>query len=174
MSVTADEFNIVELLGGTWTSPEQGWNLIALPDPDAAFNFRVMVNQYGEELTFDSGGDKGVPNRGIQADMTGQPDQFIDATSYRQFVRQVEVDNSPQTDKKAANGDPIHHEPGFFMHVLNHTRTDEGNELNLVRLASIPHGDTATAMGHVTILDGPPTSDDTKPQWSAPQNHRRF
>ena len=58
------EFSLIELLRGTWTSQAQGWNLIALPfkDPSAKFNYRILMNQYGEKLSFNMP-DKGVPNQ---------------------------------------------------------------------------------------------------------------
>jgi hypothetical protein len=110
-----DDFSIIELLRGVWASPNQGWNLIALPfrDPSAPFNYRLLMNQYSESLRFNFA-DKGVPNRGITPDATGAHDQLIDAIDYDQIVTQIEVEDFPPSGLKAKNNEPIHHEPGFF------------------------------------------------------------
>lgn len=54
-------------LVGKWASVAQGWNLIALPfrDPSAQFKYRLLMNQYGENLDFFFV-DENIPNRGIQ------------------------------------------------------------------------------------------------------------
>ena len=60
-----------KLLPGIWKNvpglPGRGWNMIALPfatEPDDFINYRLLVNQYNEELKF-SVVDKAVANRGI-------------------------------------------------------------------------------------------------------------
>lgn len=159
---TGDElFSIIDLLKGTWTSSEQGWNLIALPfrDPDAPFNYRVLMNQYGENLSFNIA-DKTVPNRGITPDENDSNDQFIDAIDYEQIIHQVAADDFPKSNLREIDGRPIHHEPGFFMQILNHTSQDDGEELKVARLATIPHGDSVLAMGKVQIIEGAPTIPD--------------
>ena len=61
------------LLPGVWKNlpnlPGRGWNMIALPfatptNSPFPFNYRLLMNQYNEELKFTLI-DKGVPNRGI-------------------------------------------------------------------------------------------------------------
>ena len=47
----------LEQLLGVWTAQGTGWNMIALPfhgapAPPAGFKFRVLMNQYDEELRF--------------------------------------------------------------------------------------------------------------------------
>ena len=70
------ELGPLKLLPGVWSNtpnlPGRGWNLIALPfetEPGEGFNYRLLMNQYDEELKF-STVDKGVPNRGIRVDRT--------------------------------------------------------------------------------------------------------
>ena len=153
------EFSLIELLRGTWTSQAQGWNLIALPfkDPSAKFNYRILMNQYGEKLSFNMP-DKGVPNRGITPD-SGETRQLIDAIAYEQIVIQKEVDDFPASGLRGKNEEGIHHEPGFFLQFLNHIsvgHTEEDGEKNgpdvdlkIARLATIPHGNSVLAMGTV-------------------------
>jgi hypothetical protein len=59
----------LEQLLGVWIGEGTGWNMIALPfqtapASPAGFKFRVLMNQYDEELRFDFVDDD-VPNRGL-------------------------------------------------------------------------------------------------------------
>jgi len=88
LGVTGDEeFSLIELLSGTWTSRERGWNLIALP-ASAPKQFRILMNQYDEELNFNNTADKNVPNRGVKPEINGKSDQLIDAIDYEQIIVQ--------------------------------------------------------------------------------------
>lgn len=79
-----EDLGPLTLLPGTWKNEPglegRGWNLIALPfatPPSGGFNYRLLMNQYNEELVF-SLVDKGVPNRGIKRNgATTQADQLI-------------------------------------------------------------------------------------------------
>jgi hypothetical protein len=170
------QFSLIELLRGTWTSEAQGWNLIALPFPPAPDKFRLLMNQYGETLRFDVP-DKGVPNRGLVPDTMGatadpsdETDQLIDAIAYEQIVIQKEVEDFPTSSVREKNGNPIHHEPGFFLQLLNHIpigHTEEDGkkngpdeELKIARLATIPHGNSVLAMGTVQFIAGAPNIPD--------------
>lgn len=170
-----DEFDLVKLLRGTWVSQAQGWNLIALPASPvdlegkpaaAANNFRLLMNQYGETLKFDMP-DLNTPNRGVIPDACNEPDQLIDGITYEQFIVQKAVADFPEgidngkRRVRAANGEPIHHEPGFFLQFLNHIHkgtspdfTANGKmvekELKIARMGTIPHGNSVLAMGFVT------------------------
>jgi len=170
-----DEFDLIKLLRGIWVSQAQGWNLIALPASplDLEFtpatptnNFRLLMNQYGETLKFDMP-DLNVPNRGIIPDAYNEPDQLVDGITYEQFIVQKAVADFPQgidngkRRVRAANGEPIHHEPGFFLQFLNHIHkgtspdvTENGKmvekELKIARMGTIPHGNSVLAMGYVT------------------------
>lgn len=140
-------------LQGTWSSSEQGWNLIALPfkGPSAPFDYRLLMNQYGETLDF-SFVDENIPNRGITEDAEGVTDQLITGLDYQQVIHQVASADSPESSLRSVDGKGIHHEPGLFLHIMNHTAEHNGESLRIARLATIPHGDSVLAMGKVDRL----------------------
>ena len=155
---------LFELLSGTWTSEAQGWNLIALPVGPK--KFRLLMNQYGETLKFGLA-DLCVPNRGAAETA---PDQHIDAIAYEQIIVQKGVADFPATKLIAPNGNGIHHEPGFFLQLLDHVtkghteevkkgKLEKGDdvELTIARQASIPHGNSVLAMGTIQTFLGAPT-----------------
>ena len=164
-----DQLDIIKLLRGTWVSQAEGWNLIALPASPKDLknkpgsdknNFRLLMNQYGETLKFNMP-DTSVPNRGVTL-ADDEPDQLINGITYEQFVVQKRVSDFPESvndeNRKvlAADGEPIHHEPGFFLQFLNHvgvgTSPDVEGErkLKIARMGTIPHGNSVLAMGFVT------------------------
>jgi hypothetical protein len=147
----------LQTLEGKWSSSEQGWNLIALPfkDPSAQFNYRLLMNQYGETLDF-SFVDKNIPNRGVLADSQGETDQLLSGLDYQQVIKQVSSEDSPPSNLRSPDGKGIHHEPGLFLNILNH-QTHEGEPLSIARLATIPHGNSVLALGKVRQFDGPPS-----------------
>lgn len=157
--------NIIDLLAGTWTSVAQGWNLIALPSGPRD-QFRLLMNQYGETLNFNRFADLNVPNRGVGGVDKEDKDQKINAIAYEQIVHQKAADDCPGSNLKAADGEGIHHEPGFFLQLLNHRSTGHTEEdgkanglderLEIARQASIPHGNSVLAMGTIETFDGPP------------------
>lgn len=159
-------------LPGTWSNTDgfegRAWNLIALPfgRPGALGDFRLLLNQANETLSFDLV-DVGVPNRGASRE-----DQHLAALRYLQALDQVAATDAasdasgtviepatpdtPDTPKGArlpADGGGsvgIHREPGLFLHLADRV----GPSINtaqpgpdLARLASIPHGDAVLAMG---------------------------
>jgi len=141
-------------LPGTWEGKGRGWNMIALPfvsDPPGPLDYRLLLNQFDETLSF-SLVDKGVPNRGVNDALTAQTDQAIVALDYQQLISQVAVTDRPASAVAGAPGATIHHEPGLFLNMLN--ETDEGP--TIARLATIPHGDTALALGTSFSVGGPP------------------
>ena len=151
------------LLPGVWKNlpnlPGRGWNMIALPfatptNSPFPFNYRLLMNQYNEELKFTLI-DKGVPNRGIgRVDCkTVETDQFVVTLDYEQSIQQIAAEDSPKSDLAGGPGLPIHHEPGLWLHMLNEVE----NGLDIARLATIPHGDSVLAMGRAMVIDGPPT-----------------
>ena len=90
-AVSGDEdLGPLTLLPGTWKNepnlPGRGWNLIALPfatQSGAGFNYRLLMNQYNEELVF-SLVDKRVPNRGIRRNgATQEADQLVVTLDYQ-------------------------------------------------------------------------------------------
>ena len=73
--------------------------MIALPfvtePPPAGFNYRLLMNQYNEELKFTLV-DKGVPNRGIPRNGAAtEPDQFVVTLDYQQSITQIAADDFP-------------------------------------------------------------------------------
>jgi len=164
-----DRLGALQKLPGRWINAKdgvatgfegRGWNMIALPfeSPGTKRDFRVLVNQYNETLEFLQI-DGPVPNRGIDRQQNINTVQSLFALDYTQAIRQIAVADFPATsdDIKGPEGGGIHHEPGFFLNILDH-RTDD---LDIARLATIPHGDSVMAMGRSSEIAGPPSVPDT-------------
>lgn len=163
-AVTGDpDLGPFALLPGTWsnepTLPGRGWNMIALPFAQPAGspfrpNYRLLLNQYNEVLNFFLV-DKKVPNRGIGPvnGVIANTDQTVVTLDYEQGIRQVKADDFPQSGLAGAPQLAIHHEPGLFLTMLD--QTDGGP--TIARLATVPHGDAALALGSATPGDGAPT-----------------
>ena len=133
----------------------RGWNLIALPfaEDDQFRNYRLLFNQYNEVLTFTKV-DEAVPNRGIEGQQpAAQADQKVAALDYEQTIAQISAKDIGQSEVAGPPELPIHHEPGFFLHMKE--QNIEG--IDIGRLATIPHGNAATALGTARTFDGPPT-----------------
>ena len=152
----------LKLLPGTWKNTDafdgRGWNMIALPfaRADNPINYRVLANQYNEELKF-SLVDKAVPNRGIAfGDPSENTDQLVVTLDYEQMIKQKAADDHPKSGLAGPADLAIHHEPGLFLHMLNR-QTDN---LDIARLGTIPHGDSALVLGQSKVIDGPPTIPD--------------
>ncbi len=158
---TGDEqLGPLKLLPGSWKSlPGRGWNMIALPfatEPESRLNYRLLINQYNEELKFTLV-DKAVPNRGIRKNgTTVDSDQFVAALDYEQMITQIAAEDFPESGKAGAPGLAIHHEPGFWLHMAN----ESTNGLDIARLATIPHGDSVLALGTSKQSDSAPTIPD--------------
>ncbi len=153
----------LKLLPGKWKNlpnlPGRGWNMIALPFVAPAgdgfpFNYRLLVNQYNEELEFTLV-DKAVPNRGVRLNLgpAANTDQFLVTLDYQQQITQIAADDFPKSGKAGVGGLGIHHEPGLWLHMTNEI-TDS---LNIARLASIPHGDSVLALGQSSEHPGAPS-----------------
>lgn len=137
--------------------------MIALPfaSGEGPLDYRLLVNQYNEVLKF-SLVDKRVPNRGI---FGGNPharndsintDQLVVTLDYEQMIEQIAADDRPQSDLE---GDPnlaIHHEPGLFLHMQN----ESTDGLDIARLATIPHGNSALGLGKAKVTAESPTIPD--------------
>jgi hypothetical protein len=169
----------LELLPGVWTGSGTGWNMIALPfeqapPPPAGFKFRVLMNQFSEELRF-TFVDHDIPNRGLTRPDDPPPDpsqpnqarwdQFVVALDYQQKIAQVKAEDQPPSPGLAGlPGLPIHHEPGMWLHPRNRRFKDDNIhedvvtqvELDVARLASIPHGNSVLALGTSKISAGMP------------------
>lgn len=156
------ELGPLKLLPGKWANlpnlPGRGWNMIALPfvappPPGIPFplNYRLLVNQYNEELEFTLV-DKAVPNRGVRL-APGTPantDQFLVTLDYQQRIKQIAADDFPKSGLAGPADAVIHHEPGLWLHMTNQI-TDS---LNIARLATIPHGDSVLAIGRSSEHSG--------------------
>jgi hypothetical protein len=149
----------LEQLLGVWTGRGTGWNMIALPfqnapAPPAGFKFRVLMNQYDEELQF-TFVDDNVPNRGLTRPGDPDSDQFVVTLDYQQKIKQVVAEDRPVSGLAGPPGLAIHHEPGLWLYEKNRRSKDDqiqGNvvsevELDVARLASIPHGNSVLALG---------------------------
>ncbi len=158
------ELGPLKHLVGKWSNlpnlPGRGWNMIALPfaaTPPNRLNYRLLMNQYNEDLVFDLV-DKGVPNRGIKKTgaTTKNTDQTLATIDYQQTISQIAAADSPASGLEGDPGAPIHHEPGLWLHMRNE-RTDG---LDIARLGSIPHGDSVLALGKSKTSNGAPTIPD--------------
>ncbi|MGB3177662.1 MAG: heme-binding protein [Albidovulum sp.] len=153
-----EDLGPLKLLPGVWKNTDafngRGWNMIALPfaRADNPFNYRLLVNQYNEELKFNLV-DKAVPNRGIAKGAGTNTDQFVVTLDFEQTVRQLKAEDEPDSGLAGAADLPIHHEPGLWLHMTNE-RTDN---LDIARLSTVPHGDSVLALGESEVIDGPPT-----------------
>ncbi len=159
----------LEQLLGVWIGRGTGWNMIALPfqnapAPPAGFKFRVLMNQYDEELKF-TFVDDDVPNRGLTRPGNPDFDQFVVTLDYQQKIAQVVAEDRPDSGGLAGlDGLPIHHEPGLWLYEKNRRSKDDqikGDkvtevELDVARLASIPHGNSVLALGKSAVHKGMP------------------
>lgn len=158
----------LEKLLGVWTGKGTGWNMIALPfqnapSPPAGFKFRVLMNQYDEDLRF-TFVDDDVPNRGLSRPGQADSDQLVVTLDYQQKIAQIVAEDRPQSKLAGAAGLPIHHEPGLWLYEKNRRSNDDevkGDqvsevELDVARLASIPHGNSVLAIGKSAVHKGMP------------------
>lgn len=154
-----EDLGPLQLLPGVWKNvpnlPGCGWNMIALPfatQPNSPLNYRLLLNQFNEELKFTLV-DKAVPNRGISRNgVTVQTDQFVVTLDYEQSIVQIAADDFPKSGNAGNRGLAIHHEPGLWLHMAN----EVSDGLDIARLATIPHGDSVLALGSSKENNGPP------------------
>jgi hypothetical protein len=157
-------------LPGRWENTEElkgfGFNMISLPFGKSPNGYRLLMNQYNETLNF-SIVDEGVPNRGVDPVTGQQADQTVVALSYTQVITQIASDdsfleaitnNSPVLSRSGTSdkfdGQAIHHEPGLWLYMTNQNISDDsGNELNVARMGSIPHGNSFSATGSAKESD---------------------
>ena len=128
-------------LPGTWAG--KGFNVMGLPVADPNIKFRVKVNAYQETLTFSDIGAH-VPNRANDPNRLGnfQPDINLFGVHYLQMIDDL-------------NGEgPLHLETGIWLNVP--ATTNPVAEPTVVRLASIPHGDSVLAQGRAIVAQGGP------------------
>jgi hypothetical protein len=140
----------LSLLPGVWKNTADlhgfGFNMMALPFALGESGYRILMNQYDEELHF-SVVDKAVPNRGSGVDSTGAPiiaDQTIVALDYDQKIVQIAADDFPVSGEASKfDGKAIHKESGLWLHMTN--QNTDG--INVARLGTIPHGNSILALG---------------------------
>lgn len=171
------ELGPLSLLPGKWEGKGTGWNMIALPFGGAGFKFRILMNQYDEDLEFTTVSDN-VENRGLKEvlDNSNNPpgspddDQFVVALDYQQSITQGKAEDNPDSGGLAgARGKPIHHEPGLWLYMKNLRAIDKdiagapggGIEIadaviEVARLATIPHGNSVLALGTSNTVKGAP------------------
>ena len=133
--------------------------------PPAGFKFRVLMNQYNETLQFKFV-DDGVPNRGlVRPGNGGVADQKVATVDYQQAIEQIVAEDMPPSGLAGPADLPIHHEPGLFLYeknLLAKTDVFDGKnakvvDLDIARLASIPHGNSVLGLGKHRVCDGMPT-----------------
>ena len=113
-------------LPGTWVG--KGFNLIELPDFHDNKPFQVKLNATQETLTFTAIGAP-IPDRG-----SVQDDIFFVGLHYFQQVSDAIANTA------------LHTETGMWLHVPE--TTDPAKKASIVRLSTIPHGDSLLAQGH--------------------------
>jgi len=150
------ELGPLKLLPGKWKSKGKGWNMIALPfnnapPPPNGFNYRVLMNQYNEDLNF-TFVDSGVPNRGLLKPGNAEFDQLLVTLDYQQSIHQVVAEDFPVSTVAGGPGLAIHHEPGLWLYMRN-LRTED---IDVARLATIPHGNSLLSLGNSKVEKGMP------------------
>lgn len=121
-------------LPGTWVG--RGFNLISLPDKHENKPFRLKLNATVETLTFSPIGGP-IPNRG-----SGQDDIEFLGLHYLQLIND------------AHDHSALHLEPGIWLNVG--ATEDPKAGPSVVRLATIPHGDSLLAQGSSLTKPGGP------------------
>lgn len=148
------ELGPLTALPGKWVSKGLGWNMIALPfAATGAPPFRLLLNQYDEELEFTLV-DKAVPNRGIEGAPPAEKDQLVVTLDYQQSIRQVAAEDFPVSGKAGGAGLAIHHEPGLWLYMTNFVDGD----IDVGRLSTIPHGNSVLALGTSDVIESPDTA----------------
>jgi hypothetical protein len=151
LAKTADNLGPLADLAGTWVGT--GFNLISLPDFSSTppstgpLPFRLKLNATLETLQFIPIGGA-VPNRGVIATPPaagGQPDISLFGLTYMQKV-------SDQVTNSA-----MHIEPGIWVYVPGAGVLPAGQPDTVVRMGSIPHGDSILAQSSeiLTVAGGP-------------------
>ena len=121
-------------LPGTWMG--NGYNLIFVPDHQEGKAFRPLLNATREVLSFSPIGAP-IPNRG-----SAQDDILFVGLHYLQQVND------------AVTNAALHLEPGLWLNVPETTAPPE--KATVVRLATIPHGDSVLAQGVGSTVTGGP------------------
>jgi hypothetical protein len=132
--IQASNFGPLNELAGNWVG--SGFNLISRPGQDVNLPFVLQVNATKEVLTFDPV-NGAIPDRGsVQGDIN------IFAMTYLQ-----------QVSDATTNG-LLHIERGMWLNVP--ASSDPNQPTTVVRLATIPHGDSVLAQGSSISHPGDP------------------
>jgi hypothetical protein len=129
------ELGALAKLQGAWIG--NGFNLIARPDRQGGKPFFLELDATKESLQFTAISGP-IPNRGSQ-----QNDISFLGLTYLQRVNDA-----------FTNGD-LHIEPGIWLSVP--ATTVPQAEASVVRLATVPHGNSLLAQGQGFTVPGPPT-----------------
>jgi hypothetical protein len=127
---SSDELGPLADLVGTWMG-SQGWELIAVPAKPPS-DFTLIIRPYIEVITFEPIGAP-VPDRGGEAG-----DLFLTGLMYTMRICDKETN------------EPLHLEAGMWFYMA-------GQEQEIARSSTIPHGDCLLAIGNATTSTGPPT-----------------
>lgn len=136
LDVQAPRFGPLVDLAGTWTG--SGFNLISRPGKDVGLQFVLQVNATKEVLTFDPIHAQ-IINRGSE-----QGDLTLFAMPYSQLIND------------AVTSGLLHAERGMWLNVP--ATQDPAQPQTIVRLATIPHGDSVVAQGTFTRAKRPQIS----------------
>ena len=131
----SNELGPLAELPGTWSG--HGFNIIARPDFEGGNDIFLELNSTDEHLHFSAIGGP-IPNRGSQMD-----DIELFGVHYLQQISDHDT------------GGALHIEPGIWLNVPA-TITPAAPQ-TVVRLATIPHGNSVLAQGSSFALVGPPT-----------------
>lgn len=172
LNVEASNLGPLADFAGTWVGT--GFNLISLPDFDSKppstgpKAFRLKLNATREVLEFTPIGGA-IPNRGSETDLangTGQTDINLQGLTYLQRVSDI-VTNSA-----------LHIEPGIWIKVPATTVLPPNQPETVVRLATIPHGDSVLAQSTffgkvqsgptIAAIDSTPTGPGVTPGYLKP------
>lgn len=129
---TRDALGPLADLPGTWVGT--GFNLIARPDFHDGKPFFLQLNATQENLSFTSIGAP-IPNRGSLQD-----DIVFRGVNYLQRV------------SDASTGGALHLEPGIWLNLPATTKPAEAP--TVVRLSTVPHGDSLLAQGVGVLPNG--------------------
>ncbi len=129
-------------LQGTWKGT--GFNVMALPEQDPKIKFRVKLNAYHETLDFKPIGAP-IPNRSNNPNRIGNPqdDLIMYGLHYLQDIVDLHGEGA------------LHLEPGLWLNVPKTSNPVSGP--TVVRLSTIPHGDSVLAQGRsfTVVGEGP-------------------
>ncbi|HEX2642924.1 MAG TPA: heme-binding protein [Thermoanaerobaculia bacterium] len=133
LPVQAPRFGPLVDLAGTWVG--SGFNLISRPGQDVGLPFVLQVNATKEVLTFDPINAQ-IINRGSE-----QGDLTLFAMPYSQLI------------SDAVTSGLLHAERGMWLNVP--PTQDPAQPHTIVRLATIPHGDSVVAQGTSITVPSP-------------------